>query len=371
MDSNPIDFSKIQKVLVAKLRHHGDVLLASPVFSLLKSRFPHLQVDAYIYHETLPMLEGHPAISEFLLYDKKWKNLPIHRRYLEEFKLLKKIRRGGYDLVVNLTEGDRGAIAARISKCSYAVGFDPQGQGMKGKRDCYTHVIKHTPRPRHTVEKQLDALRCLGIFPEPHERDLYFHLSEEDQEAARKKLLASEVKPGEYVLVHPVSRWMFKTLPASKIAEVIRFLHERGEKVVLTASPDPIEQAMNEEICRLVPEAGVVNLSGQISLKELGVLIRDCRMLISVDSVPVHLASVFKTPVVAIFGPTCEKNWGPYLNPNSRIVAQPVSCRPCYQPGCGGSGQSDCLRTLSSKKIIEAAADLLDLTTVQNLLQSK
>lgn len=154
-----------KKILVAKLRHHGDVLLSTPVFSILKKRFPHAEIDAYIYSETLPMLEGHPAVSDFILYDKKWKKLPCWKRYLEEAKLLRVIRKKGYDLVINLTEGDRGAIAAKVSRAPYAVGFDPEGGGMKGKKECYTHVIQHTPQPRHTVERQLDALRCLGIFP--------------------------------------------------------------------------------------------------------------------------------------------------------------------------------------------------------------
>jgi len=161
-----IDFSKIQKVLVAKLRHHGDVLLSSPIFSILKERHPHLEIDVYIYSETLPMLEGHPAISDFLLYDKQWKKLPLHRRYLREMRLLKKIRRKGYDLVINLTEGDRGAIAAKVSRAPFAVGFDPEGGGMRGKKKCYTHVIKHTPRPPPHRGK---AARCpprLRNFPQ-------------------------------------------------------------------------------------------------------------------------------------------------------------------------------------------------------------
>ena len=65
-----IDYTKIRKVLVANLRHHGDVLLSSPVFSILKKRYPHLEIDAYIYWDTYPMLEGHPGIFGFLFYDK-------------------------------------------------------------------------------------------------------------------------------------------------------------------------------------------------------------------------------------------------------------------------------------------------------------
>lgn len=334
------------------------MLLSSPVFSVLKKHYPHLEIDAYIYEETLPMLEGHPAISQFLLYDKKWKKLPKHRRFLEEWKLLRTIRRGGYDLVINLTEGDRGAVAAKISRAPYAIGFDPQGNGMMQKKKCYSHLIKHTPKPRHTVEKQLDALRCLGLYPDGDERDLFFHVPEEARLKVETLLQERGVEQGQFIHVHPVSRWMFKTLPVKTLAQVLHFLHEKGKQIILTASPDPIERKMNQEIAALAPF--VIDLSGKISLKELGAMIEKSRMLLSADSVPVHIASALKKPTVVVFGPTCEKNWGPWRNPASRIVTQNISCRPCYQPGCGGSGKSDCLEMLSSERIIDAIQDLLE-----------
>nr|WP_231919528.1 putative lipopolysaccharide heptosyltransferase III [Simkania negevensis] len=355
----------MQRVLVAKLRHHGDVLLSAPVFSVLKKYYPHLEVDAYIYSETLPMLEGHPAISKFVLYDKKWKKLAKHRRFLEEWKLLKEIRRGSYDLVINLTEGDRGAVAAKVSRAPYAIGFDPQGSGMMQKEKCYTHLIKHTPKPRHTVEKQLDALRCLGLHPKEEERDLFFHIPEEARLRVETLLHENGVDEGQFIQVHPVSRWMFKTLPVKTIVEVLHFLHDQGKQIVLTASPDPLERKMNKEIVSLAPFA--IDLSGQISLKELGAMIKMSQMLLSVDSVPMHLASALKKPTVAIFGPTCEQNWGPWRNPGARVVTQKLSCRPCYQPGCGGSGKSDCLTTLSSQSIIQAVEEVLEFKVLSKV----
>ncbi|MCB1107083.1 MAG: putative lipopolysaccharide heptosyltransferase III [Chlamydiia bacterium] len=348
----------LKKVLVAKLRHHGDVLLSSPVFSVLKNRFPQLEIDAYIYSETLPMLEGHPAISDFILYDRGWKKLPFWKRYFHEMKLLNTIRKKGYDLVINLTEGDRGAIAAKVSKAPYAVGFDPQGDGMKGKTSCYTHIIKHTPRPRHTVEKQLDALRCLGIFPTPDERDLIFHIPEWAYQCTEKL-------PDSYVVIHPVSRWMFKALPIETTIAVAQYFQERGENIVLTASPDPQEIAMNREIASALPN--VIDLSGKISLKELGAIIDHSAFLFTVDSVPLHIASALKKPVAAVFGPTCDQNWGPYRNPNGRVITQSFTCRPCYQPGCGGSGKSDCLETLTIDTILPHIDALLEGQTVHDL----
>ena len=67
----------VKRVLVIKMRHHGDVLLTSALFTQLKKHLPDAKIDAFIYADTLPMLEGHPAIGDFLLYDKEWKKRPF------------------------------------------------------------------------------------------------------------------------------------------------------------------------------------------------------------------------------------------------------------------------------------------------------
>ncbi len=350
---NVVDFSNIRKILVAKLRHHGDVLLTSPLFTQLKKACPGAHIDAYLYKETHPMLEGHPAIDGFLLYNKKWKKLLPPRRLLQEAKLLWQIRNGGYDLVINLTEGDRGALAAKISKAQYRIGFDAEGSGMKGKNKCYTHVARICHRPRHTVERHLDILRCLGLSIPEKERDIFFHIPD------HAKAKVAELIPSEYVLVHPVSRWLFKALPTLTVAKLLQELHNRGKKIVISSSPDPKEMAMVEEILSQVPNLPILNLAGKTNLKELGALIEAAELLITVDSLPLHLSSALKTPVVAIFGPTSDETWAPWCHPQSVVVAKAMSCRPCYMPGCGGSGISDCLETLELAKILEAADALL------------
>ncbi|MCH9614247.1 MAG: Lipopolysaccharide core heptosyltransferase RfaQ [Chlamydiia bacterium] len=330
-----------KKILVAKLRHHGDVLLSTPVFTALKRAYPNAKITAYINQETLPMLEGHPAISDFLLYDRK-KKTP-----LREMARLWRIKRAGFDLVLNLTEGDRGALAARVSGAKVRVGWDPQGGGMKGKKKMYTHIIKHCPHPRHTVEKNLDAVRALGIFPTETERSLFFNVPDDAYPAIE----------GNYALIHPVSRWMFKCLPTKVVAEVMEHLAKKYDKLVITASPDPAEIAMVTEILSHIPDVPVVNLAGKLSLKELGGLIEKAAFLFTVDSVPLHLASWSKTPVAVVFGPTSEKNWGPWQHPHATVITKNIECRPCYHPGCGGSGVADCLETLSATDIIHQLTD--------------
>lgn len=353
------ELSQVKKILVAKLRHHGDVLLSSPVYSILKSKMPNAEIDAYIYKETLPMLNGHPAISNFICYDKGWKKGSLWNRYSNEWKLLKQIRKKKYDLVINLTEGDRGAISAKVSKSPLCVGVDPEGGGMFRKANCYTHIVKHAPHPRHTVEKQIDALRTIGIFPTIDQRELVFHIPDSVQENVEKILKSEGITSGKFILVHSVSRWLFKCWPSKQFAKLIAQLHEQGYQIVMTSSPDPEELKIVDEILAEIPDVPVCNLGGKISLKDLGELIRVANLLVTVDSVPLHLASALKTPVVVLFGPTSEKTWGPWQHPESSVVTQNLTCRPCYRPGCGGSGKSDCLDTLSYDTVLTAVQERL------------
>ncbi len=346
----------IKRALVIKLRHHGDVLLTSPLFSALKNVLDtDAKIDAYIYQETLPMLDGHPAIARFHTYDRKWKKLPLFQRLAQELRLLKTIRSCKYDLVINLTEGDRGAVIAKVSGAQIRVGIDPGDQGMLGKKKCFTHIVKNCSTPRHTVERNLDALRRIGIFPSVEERDLFLHVPKEEKESILRAVQGST----DYIVIHPVSRWRFKCPPAIFTADLIAALHERGEKVVLSASPDPEELAMCHEICERVPHVPVINLGGKMTLKGLAALIQEAKALICVDSVPLHMASALKTPVVALFGPTSELNWGPWMHRQAKVVAAKLPCRPCFLDGCGGSKKSDCLYVLRVSDVLEALYGLV------------
>ena len=80
-----------------------------------------------------------------------------------------------------------------------------------------------------------------------------------------------------------------------------------------------------------------LDLTGQLTLKELGALVAAARLLIGVDSMPVHLASAVGTPVVVLFGPSGDVEWGPWRVPH-RIVTAPFPCRPCGNKGCGDGG---------------------------------
>ena len=349
MVRDAVPLGECRRALVIKLRHHGDVLLASPVLSLLKSRG--LEVDALVYDDTAPMLEGHPALSELHTVGRKWRAAGPMARLSVERELYKDLKYGGYDLLVHLSEQPRGAWLARALRPRYSVAPKMPARGAFWANS-FTHLYPLVPR-RHQVEVNLDALRRIGIQPGPQDKKVVF-VPGAEAESRIDALLEDQ----PFVHLHPVSRWRFKCWPVEKNAELIDRLAAEGIRTVLTAAPDPEEMALIEKILEKA-QSQPVNLAGQLGIKELGALAARAHLFIGVDSMPMHLAAAMGVPTIALFGPSGETEWGPW-GTRSSVVSTTHSCRPCGQDGCGGGKVSECLTLLPVDAVLSAAREFLE-----------
>ena len=358
--ADSIDLKALGRVVVVKLRHHGDVLLASPVFTVLKNHAPQAEIDALVYADTQEMLSQHPAISRVHGIDRKWKSGGMLSRALSEGSLYRALRSRRYDLLVHLSDQVRGAWLARLLGCRYAVAPERAAGRAAGRRfwkHSFTHRFPLVAR-RHAVELNLDALRRIGIQPSEAERGLVL-VPGADAEARVAELLASEGIPADdFIHLHPASRWRFKCWTVEGTAALIDRLHAGGERVVLTAAPDRGELDLVAAICSRCARAPA-NLAGKLSLKMVAALAGRAKLFIGVDSAPMHIAAAMGTPVVALFGPSGEVEWRPWGVPH-RIVSSSVHpCRPCGQDGCGGGKVSECLTSIAPDAVLEAAQSLL------------
>ncbi len=351
-----IDPKRLARVLVVKLAHFGDVLLASPVLSVLKRCAPRAEVDALVYAETAPMLEGHPALAQLLTIDRNWSRRGALYRLGREAGLLRHLRSRGYDLVVALSDKPRIAWLTRLTGARWAVTAERPDRPAFWRRS-FTHFYA-LPRgnSRHTAELHLDALRRLGLFPDADERRIVLVPGEAAEERAEALLADHGLKRAQFIQVHPGSRWLFKSWPASRVGQLLNILGERGEQIVLTGANDPNEGAYLQEVRRGL-HYPVVNLIGMLSLKELAAVTARARLFVGVDSAPLHIASAMGTPAVALFGPSGEVEWGPWQVAH-RVVTSSHPCRPCGINGCGGSNRSECLETLPVERVLAAIDEL-------------
>ncbi len=357
---SPLARPQLKRALVIKLRHHGDVLLASPVIAELAEQYPEAEIDALVYHDTRDMLSLHPGLAQLHTIGRDWRKLGPLAQLCAWWPLIRTLKARKYDLIVHLTDHWHGARLARWLKPAIAVApKSERGSRWANRtwRRSFTHLFPVLPgNTRHTVEMHLDALRRIGI--QPVRKALGFVAGEAAEASIAQRLTAAGIAPGRYLLIHPTSRWLFKTWPVAQMAALIDALTARGEQVVLSAAPAAAEREWIVALQARLTRPVALDLSGQLNLKELGALIGGARAFIGVDSVPMHLAAALQTPTVALFGPSGDQEWGPWQVPH-RLLTEPFSCRPCGQDGCGGGKVSDCLTAITPQRVLAALDELL------------
>jgi len=356
------------KILVIKFRHIGDVLLSAVLAKNLKEAYPGAKVDYLVNAESREMLTLNPYIDEVLVYDrKKARSSGLFGRLKYELSLYADVRKHGYGIVINTTEGERGAYAALISGAKVRVGVAAK-KGIFAKFSPYTHEFRLTLM-RHLVESNLDALRAFGLDPLHKEVELFFSPSDSQKV---DELLGSVQ---DFVHIHPASRWFFKCLSPAQNAEIIDFVESLGVKAVITAAPDKKEQKMVDEILSLCKKKPL-NLAGKLTLKELAALSKKARLFFGADTAAMHIAASQNTPCIAIFGPSGVFNWGAWDNEANECTYTAKNgvqrmgkhamfqvnweCAPCGKDGCEGSKKSKCLLEYPLKEVKEEIKAKLD-----------
>ncbi len=334
------------KILVIKFRNIGDVLLTTPLIKNLKLNYPEAKIDMVVNKGCEAMISLNPNINQIFIYDReKYKKLPKIKKFIEEFKFLKSFK--DYDIVINTTEGDRGAFIAKFSNAKLKVGY-PVKKNWYLKNAFNVEIPKPT-LIRHIIENNLDAIRALNKEVYEKKVEIFWDKSIESK--------VDKMLPQTFVHIHPVSRWLFKCIDDKIMAQIIDYIENKGLKVVLTASPDKKEIDKVNSILNFC-QTNPINLSGKLSLKEVSYLSSKAKFFVGVDTAIMHIAAI-NVPVIAFFGPSGAFNWGPWDNEvqksgyNSKngiqtmgkhtVIQNNWDCIPCGQDGCNGSKISDCL----------------------------
>ncbi len=340
----------MKNILVIKLRYIGDVLLATPLLHALRDRFPDARLTMLVNRGTQDILKWNRDVNEVLTVDRG--------TLAAQLRLLGELRRRRFDCLLDLTDGDRSAILARLSGAPVRVGFNEE---RRWRGLLYTAVVQATA-PMHRVERDLEAVRALGM--EPKASPLVLRTSsEDDKEAAR---LLVEVGVGEahvggtrpLVLLHPGARYWFKAWPAERFAELADRLTDACGCRVLVGG-DASDRGVAEVIRARARSAPTV-LAGRTTLLQLAALLKRCALFIGNDNGPMHMAAALGTPVVALFGPSDPSVWGP-RGERAEVLYKGLDCRRCFHPTCE-RGEDNCMKQISVEEVFAAVQRLLEKT---------
>lgn len=344
-----------RRALVIKLGHIGDVLVSTPVFTALKQAYPGLATTALVEQGTQAMVQNSPYVDQVLVLERPQSAWRAARSNLG---LLASLRRGRFDLAIDLSGGDRGAFLTFMTGARLRVGFEPKKPHIRAR--AFHHLADPRGTQNHVVETLLRPVRLLGI--EPQDRALKLYPPPQARERAASLLREHGIAPRTFALVHPTSRWMFKTWTPEGNARVIGHLLDQGLKVVLSAAPASRELDFLALVRQnLGPLPGVLDLGGRLDLPLLAALIQQARVFFGVDSAPMHMAAALGVPVAVLFGPSGEKMWGPWGGA-SEVLTLPLDCRPCGRDGCNGSKLSRCLLEMEPVPVCQAIDRLLKRT---------
>ncbi len=343
----PVDW---RNALIVQTSFLGDTVLTLPLVAEVRRRFPVQRLTVLCLPGGRELLRDHPAIDEIIAYDKKNRD----RGWGGLRRLAARIAENGFTVALTPHKSLRTALLLALAGVPRRIGFrESRGWFL------YHQRARRDPR-RHDVERNLSVLEAVGVRPEDCIRALELPVSAKVQAAVDGKLGELGVDDRLPLIgVHPGSVWPTKRWSAEGFGALISLLRKRHECRVLLfggAEDEPVVEQVQRQC-----GGAAVSLVGRIGLRELAAAINRCRVFVTNDSGPMHVAVARCVPTVAIFcATTPELGFYPYTH-RAIVVQRELSCRPCASHGGRRCplGTEDCIRQVGPQAVLAAVEKLL------------
>jgi heptosyltransferase-2 len=355
-----------RRILVRGTNWLGDAVMTTPALLRLRERFPDAHIALLTPAKLFDLWLHHPAVDETISFAPGEGVFSVGR----------KLRAGKFDFALVLPNSPRSAIEAALAGIPRRVGYArpwrnifltqtvaPRADAVNMRKRTLAEIkqlISQTPEPRpqapasaHQIFEYLNLTTVLGANPEPLPPQLI--VTPDEIETAKKKFGLGNIyrpiiglNPGaEY---GPAKRW-----PVEKFIAAAKEIQAHtncawllfGGKSDATIT-DQIESAIRN------PQSAIFNLAGKTSLRELMSLLHICRVLLTNDTGPLHVAAALGTPVVVPFGSTSPELTGPGLpgDPRHRLLKSDAPCAPCFLRECPIDFR--CMNDITVELIVES-----------------
>lgn len=330
------------RVLIVRLGSLGDLVHAVPVVALLKREVPGVTIDWLVERTHADLLALLPDVSTVhVLAGRSIRGWWATRRQLQ---------RESYDLAIDLQGLLKSAVLARWSGARRVVGFETAALREPAARWWYTDQVP-VDDGRHVIRKNLvvgakvasDLQGGRPVAP-PDRAEFPFA---QGRSPALETVHTSGV--GTFAVINPGAAWPNKRWPVDSCAAVARAIHTRyGWTPVVLWGPG--EANLADAI--VAASDGIAVRAPETTINDVLSLARECRLFLSGDTGPLHLACAAGAPVVALFGPTTERRNGPWDDLDVSI-SKYDQCACHYQRRCQRPGQW-CLAAITPDEVIAA-----------------
>ena len=320
--SSPYSHPASMKILVRAPNWIGDAVMATPALAALRRRFPSADIALLARPTIAALFEAHPDIDRCILYERPGR----HDGLGGLMTLVGALRRDRFDLAVLFQNAFEAAVISVAAGIPNRIGY-----ARDGRRFLLTASCPSASAPRHLRAAYLHLMTLCGADDGHPPSDLpCLVVRPREREAAAEMAGWAQTDIG--VGINPgaaygsAKRWAPERFAAVADGLVRRF----GVRVVILGSA--AEREIAEAVQRAMTTPSVV-LAGQTTVRQMMGLLARCRLLVTNDSGPMHVAAALGTPVVAVFGPTDPTATSPAGAPCT-LVQQPVDCAPCTHRAC-------------------------------------
>ena len=335
---------KYKRVLLSRTDRMGDLILTTPVIEVVREYSPDAYVCFLANSKLTPIIKDNPYIDDVIGLDKERE----HRGIFGFLKLLRKIRKQKFDLIVNFHPTNRNHILAFLSGIKERVGYDLKLGILNNLR------VKHDKQRGEMKEAEynFNLLRKIGI--DKISLNQYLKPGKSALEWIDNDLEGKNIT--RFAVIHPGASCKSKLWELDNFIELSRRIKAENDlDVVFVLGPEDrdLERRLSENL------DFKFSLYFSISLERLIALISRASFMISNDSGPMHIADSLNKPLITIFGRNqaglSYKRWGP-MGENAKVVYEDPDCKECLAHNC--DKEFICLRNITVDRVYNEFKDM-------------
>jgi heptosyltransferase-2 len=337
-------------ILVVQTAFPGDVILTLPLIQVVKKEYPDAVVDVVVIPNCAELLTNHPSIREVIVYDKNGAESGL-KYFIYKAKKLKKKQ---YDCAFVPHRSLRSALLVKLAGIPERIGFTKSA----GKY-FYTKRIPYDGSA-HEINRNCSLLKAVGIDPPLKEFPQLFPTFHDKKKVGHFLTEHGIQHANNLIGVAPGTVWKTKQWPKDHFIGLVKKLLSHSYPIVLIGGMDDV--GLCESIMIACRSRSASSAAGKLTFLQSAELIHRCRVLISNDSAPMHLAVAMRTPVTAIFGATIpEFGFAPYGESDVVVETKGLTCRPCSVHGGHKCPIKtfDCMIQISADAVYEEVLKIL------------
>jgi len=328
-----------KKILIIKLGALGDVFRTTTLLHGLKRRFPESRITWITSKAACGLLENNPYINRILVFTGQTINL---------------LKPESFDILISLDKEEKPTMLAMDIKADKKIGFgrDKHGQLYSlNKESEYAYRLGISDELKFRLNKKTYPKIIYEMCSCDYKKDKYIlSLSQEDIRMAEERLRGSGIGDRDFVIglnTGSGNRFANKTWSLDSYKRFIeRVVNETDAKVLLLGG-----QGEKNIIRRLQSsfKDKVYNSGCDNTLKEFAAIVKRCDMMLTGDTLAMHIGIALNRYVMVLFGPTCHQEIELY-GKGSKLMSE-IECSPCYKKVC--DKKDNCMSRISPDRVFK------------------